>query len=133
MPSTDAELMQQILSALESLDSEIEARLAMYGANVNVHWGYMSRAGFSDKSHLMRQIEKYADVYTSRVSNLLRYTPYAYFRAGQQSLAHDGDDLSTFLGGYPKAPFLAAGANSAEAAPAVAASTKSYWPPSGAR
>ena len=57
----------------------------------------MSRAGFSDKSHIMRQMEKYADVYTSRVSNLLRYTPYAYFRAGQQSLAHDGDDLETFL------------------------------------
>ena len=57
----------------------------------------MSRAGFSDKSHIMRQMEKYADVYTSRVSNLLRYTPYAYFRAGQQSLAHDGDDLEAFL------------------------------------
>ena len=26
-----------------------------------------------------------------------RYTPYAYFRAGQQSLAHDGDDLAGFL------------------------------------
>lgn len=31
------------------------------------------------------------------MSNLLRYTPYAYFRAGQQSLAHDGDDLAYFL------------------------------------
>eukprot|EP00966_Prymnesium_polylepis_P201207 4661986-Prymnesium_polylepis.2 len=30
----------------------------------------MSRAGFADKSHLMRQIEKYADIYTSRVSNV---------------------------------------------------------------
>jgi hypothetical protein len=27
-----------------------------------------------------------------------RYSPYAYFRAGQQSLAHDGDDLAAFLG-----------------------------------
>ena len=25
---------------------------------------------------LMRQIEKYADVYTSRVSNFLRYSPF---------------------------------------------------------
>jgi hypothetical protein len=24
----------------------------------------------------MRQIEKYADIYTSRVSNFLRYTPF---------------------------------------------------------
>jgi hypothetical protein len=36
-------------------------------------WGYLSRAGLNDKSQLTRQIEKYADVYTSRVSNLLRY------------------------------------------------------------
>jgi len=60
-------------------------------------------------------------VYTSRVSNLLRYTPYAYFRAGQQSLAHDGDDLSFFLDGYPEAPFLSASTSSAEAAPTAEA------------
>jgi len=49
--------MQQILGALEGLDHDIEERLKMYGANVNTHWGYMSRAGFSDKSHLMRQVK----------------------------------------------------------------------------
>ena len=43
-------------------------------------WGYLSRAGLNDKSQLCRQIEKYADVYTSRVSNFLRFTPYMYFR-----------------------------------------------------
>jgi hypothetical protein len=36
-------------------------------------WGFLSRAGLNDKSQLCRQIEKYADVYTSRVSNFLRY------------------------------------------------------------
>ncbi|PNH09285.1 hypothetical protein TSOC_004092 [Tetrabaena socialis] len=52
-------------------------------------WGYLSRAGLNDKSQLNRQIEKYADIYTSRVSNFLRYTPYSYFRSPSQSLAHD--------------------------------------------
>ena len=42
----------------------------------------------NDKSQLQRQIEKYADVYTSRVSNLKRYTPYCYFRSKGQSLSH---------------------------------------------
>ena len=28
-------------------------------------------AGFNDKSHFMRQIEKYADIYTSRLEHLL--------------------------------------------------------------
>lgn len=52
-------------------------------------WGFLSRAGLHDKSQLCRQIEKYADVYTSRVCNLLRYTPYMYFRSPTQSMAHD--------------------------------------------
>lgn len=43
-------------------------------------WGYLSRAGLNDKSQFTRQIEKYADIYTSRVANFLRYTPYSYFR-----------------------------------------------------
>eukprot|EP00955_Chlamydomonas_euryale_P058354 357033-Chlamydomonas_euryale.AAC.2 len=30
-------------------------------------WGYLSRAGLNDKSQLCRQIEKYADIYTSRM------------------------------------------------------------------
>lgn len=50
------------------------------GSHFNARWGYLSRAGLNDKSQLCRQIEKYADIYTSRVSNFLRYTPYMYFR-----------------------------------------------------
>nr|XP_007138570.1 hypothetical protein PHAVU_009G220300g [Phaseolus vulgaris]ESW10564.1 hypothetical protein PHAVU_009G220300g [Phaseolus vulgaris] len=52
-------------------------------------WGYLSRADLWDKSHLMRQIEKYADIYTSRVSNFLYYTPFMHFRSQEQNLAHD--------------------------------------------
>ena len=59
------------------------------GAHFNVHWGFLSRAGLNDKSQLAIQIEKYADIYTSRVSNFLRYTPFMYFRSPSQSLAHD--------------------------------------------
>ena len=50
--------------------------------------------GFADKSHLMRQIEKYADVYTSRVSNLLPYTPFKHFLCQRQSLAHSTTSYS---------------------------------------
>ena len=46
------------------------------------------RAG-NDKSLFARQVERYADVYTSRVSNLRYETPYAYLRAARGSLPHD--------------------------------------------
>lgn len=51
-------------------------------------WGPLMRAG-SDKSRLARQIERHADVYTSRVSNLLWLTPFAYLRAARGNLPHD--------------------------------------------
>lgn len=40
------------------------------------------------------QMEKYADIYTSRVSNFLRYTPYMYFRSSSQSTPHDTMNLT---------------------------------------
>jgi 5'-nucleotidase len=54
----------------------------------NARWGPLMRAG-SDKSLFARQVERYADVYTSRVSNLGLRTPFAYLRAARTSLPHD--------------------------------------------
>ena len=51
-------------------------------------WGLRLRAG-NDKSLFARQVEKYADIYTSRVSNLLYETPFGYLRAARGSLPHD--------------------------------------------
>ena len=42
------------------------------------------------------QVEKYADLYTSKVSNLGHYSPFVYFRSPTQSMTHDRplvDDL----------------------------------------
>ena len=43
------------------------------------------RAG-NDKSHLARQIERYADIYMSRVSSLMYITPFAFLRSARGSL-----------------------------------------------
>ena len=81
--------MARLLSTMVDYDNQIAPMLYQEGSHFNPHWGYLSRAGFNDKSHFMRQIEKYADVYTSRVSNFLRYTPYMYFRSYTHVLAHN--------------------------------------------
>ncbi len=54
----------------------------------NARWGLLTRAG-NDKSHLARQVERYADIYMSRVSNLLWATPFLYLRSPRGSLPHD--------------------------------------------
>jgi 5'-nucleotidase len=76
------------LAALRHLDEQI-APLAQAAAQLgNRRWGPLMRAG-NDKSLFARQVERYADLYTSRVSNLGRRTPFAYLRAVRTSLPHD--------------------------------------------
>ncbi|XP_068663269.1 uncharacterized protein [Aristolochia californica] len=83
------ESMQKLLIVMQRLDQKIGPMLDADGELFNKRWGYLSRAGLWDKSHLTRQIEKYADIYTSRVSNFLQYTPFMYFCSQEQTLAHD--------------------------------------------
>ena len=82
------EAIVKLQDTLAHIDDLIRRSVGEEGNHVNEFWGYLSRAGFADKSHLMRQVEKYADIYTSRVSNLLPYTPYKQFLCQRQSLAH---------------------------------------------
>ncbi len=91
-PAVDATTLearvQDLRGQLVALDAEI-GPLAKAGTElVNARWGLLTRAG-NDKSHLTRQIERYADIYTSRVSNFLHATPFAYFRSPRGSLPHD--------------------------------------------
>ncbi|KAJ9181727.1 hypothetical protein P3X46_005791 [Hevea brasiliensis] len=83
------ESIQKLLIVMQRLDEKIAPMLEADGELFNRRWGFLSRAGLWDKSHLMRQIEKYADIYTSRVSNFLNYTPFVYFNSQEQTLAHD--------------------------------------------
>lgn len=86
-PALSADLDRATKDAIK-LDRQISP-LAQRAASLgNEYWGPLMRAG-NDKSLFARQVEKYADVYTSRVSNLAFETPYAYVRAARGSLPHD--------------------------------------------
>jgi 5'-nucleotidase len=72
----------------QGLDARISPLAKASGEMGNPTWGPLMRAG-NDKSLFARQVERYADVYTSRVSNFLAQTPFAYLRAARGSLPHD--------------------------------------------
>lgn len=73
---------------LLGLDEHI-APLAKTASSLNnERWGLLLRAG-NDKSHLAYQVERSADVYTSRVSNFLLASPYASLRSNRGSMPHD--------------------------------------------
>lgn len=73
---------------LVELDQGIAPLAKAAGELNSERWGLLMRAG-NDKSHLARQIERNADVYTSRVSNFLLNTPFVYLRSPRGSLPHD--------------------------------------------
>lgn len=77
---------------LAELDERISPLARRSSQLQNERWGLLMRAG-NEKSQLARQIERYADIYTSRVSNLLRYSPYAYLRATRGSVPHDSPEF----------------------------------------
>jgi HAD superfamily 5'-nucleotidase-like hydrolase len=83
-----ASMLSELKDEAIALDDDIRPLAANAGAAHNPRWGLMMRAG-NDKSQLARKVERYADVYTSRVANLLYATPFAYLRSVRGSLPHD--------------------------------------------
>ena len=80
--------MTAVRDELVALDERIAPLARDSSTAHNQRWGLLLRTG-NDKSHLARQVERYADVYTSRVSNFLHHTPYVYLRAQRGSMPHD--------------------------------------------
>lgn len=82
------ERMTALRERLVALDAAIAPIAKASSELMNERWGLLLRTG-NDKSHLARQIERYADVYTSRVANFLVATPFVYLRSPRGSLPHD--------------------------------------------
>ena len=80
--------MEALRLEVRGLDDIIAPKVVASRTQSNPLWGLLLRAG-ADKSHLAYQMERYADIYTSRVSNLLYSTPFVYFRSPRGSLPHD--------------------------------------------
>ncbi len=83
-----ARRLKALRAEVEALDARIGPLAARSGKVGNRWWGPLMRAG-NDKSLLTRQVERSADIYTSRVSNFLLRTPFAYLRSPRGSMPHD--------------------------------------------
>jgi len=96
-PSAPARTLEQdgkrLREQLARIDEEIAPLADAAGRLNNERWGLLLRAG-NDKSHLARQLEQYADIYMSRVSNFLYQSPFVYLRSPRGPLPHDGESAS---------------------------------------
>ncbi|MHC1728769.1 MAG: HAD-IG family 5'-nucleotidase [Syntrophobacteraceae bacterium] len=82
--------MSKLHEKIVEIDSKIAPVAQAAARLLNPNWGLLMRTGM-DKSHLARQIENYADIYTARVSNFLHATPFAFLRSSRGTLPHDPD------------------------------------------
>ncbi len=64
-------------------DLEIEIDLSF-----NPNWGPIFKEG-NENSRFGEQVEDYACLYTSKVSNFLQYSPLRYFRAPREKMPHE--------------------------------------------
>lgn len=79
-------------------------RLAGHTALAGLPWGARLVPARSRPRAPARQCSRApaapaADIYMSRVSNMLKYTPYVYYRNAQQSVAHDTAHDAALIGG----------------------------------
>jgi 5'-nucleotidase len=70
------------------MDAELDSLEARVDRAYNPHWGSCLREG-NENSRFGEQVNDYADLYTSRVSNFGPYSPLRYFRAPRRPMPHE--------------------------------------------
>ncbi len=70
------------------MDTEVESLETRIDRAYNPHWGSCLREG-NENSRFGEQVNDYADLYTSRVSNFSPYSPLRYFRAPRRPMPHE--------------------------------------------
>ncbi len=80
--------LDELFQEIDRLNEEISSLLGTYVQYFNPYWGPMLRAGF-EESLYAEQIEKYACIYMTRVSDLYSYSPRTYFRPQRRILPHE--------------------------------------------
>lgn len=84
----DRARLDVLRTQIADIDAEITPLAIAASQLRNEAWGPLMRAGI-DKSLFARQVEKYADCYTSRVANFANVSPFALLRASRLDLPHD--------------------------------------------
>ncbi|KAI4316814.1 hypothetical protein L6164_024756 [Bauhinia variegata] len=96
--NTDTE--QKLCSELDKLELEREhVRLCHQEAQRKLHqifhevWGQLMKTGYQN-SRFAHQVERFACLYTSQVSNLGLYSPDKYYRPSEDYMPHEFDILA---------------------------------------
>ncbi len=73
---------------LDKINEKISSLLVKYRSFFNAQWGEIMRAG-QEESRFADQVEKYACIYMTNISDLLENSPRSYFRPTRRVLPHE--------------------------------------------
>lgn len=82
------EVYQSLKGRFKMIHAEVSALEGQIHRSYNEHWGPMFREG-NENSRFGQQVSDYADLYTSRVSNFLYYSPLRFFRSPRVQMPHE--------------------------------------------
>ena len=80
--------VERVRGQLRAVDAEAVKLEREIARRFHPYWGSLLKEA-NEQSSFGDQVEEYACLYTSRVSNFLYATPYAYFRSPRGTLPHD--------------------------------------------
>ncbi|MBK6516723.1 MAG: HAD-IG family 5'-nucleotidase [Polyangiaceae bacterium] len=93
-PMLEAERMrvkrtvERIRGQMRSIDHQVEQLERRIDACFHPYWGSLMKEA-DDRSSFGDQVEEYACIYTSRVSNFCAYSPLQHFRGGRDRMPHE--------------------------------------------
>jgi HAD superfamily 5'-nucleotidase-like hydrolase len=79
---------EQIFEEIKKIDAHISKNIVEYQKMFNPYWGEITRAG-QEESRFAGQVEKYACIYMTRITDLKNVSPRTYFRPFKRPLAHE--------------------------------------------
>lgn len=80
--------IERLRTRMRAITEEADQLETGVGHRFHPFWGSLFKAG-GEVSSFGHQVEAYADVYTSRASNFLRYSPMHYFKSPRDRMPHE--------------------------------------------
>ena len=89
---TNRHTRDKLYEELDQMNSLISEQLGIFKKFFNPYWGEILRAG-SEESRFAEQVEKYACIYMTKVSDLAEHSPKTYFRPIKRILPHEAEAM----------------------------------------
>jgi len=80
--------VERIRGKLRQIEAELSATERRIDLRFHPYWGSLLKEG-NEQSSFGKQVDEYACLYTSRVSNFLSYSPQQSFRSPRDVMAHE--------------------------------------------